>query len=236
MGRDAFAYHAYDMNFTAPLIRTMYIYEGRNKADSLVYHRSNNWTGNGTLGGSLMDALLFMKPYMVDPQNNVHLEFVNTEWEPDRDRSDYGQPLSPSSVAYALHEVLAVARNQVEDIFAIMYQNNTRHSRGLAYYLNSFSRNPVNPYPAKITLYGNTSYSGWYKELGIGQYTLASLQAMGVINDQASSVAVPPGLKVTLYQHDNYLGNAVVLTSNTINLSTLSFNEITSSLKVEAIN
>ena len=48
----------------------------------------------------------YWRPFLIDPANNVHIEFVNTKYEPDKSRSDYNKPYVPSSSVYALEELL----------------------------------------------------------------------------------------------------------------------------------
>ena len=56
----------------------------------------------------------------------------------------------------------------------------------------------------------------------------------GAWNDRVSSVKVPAGSKVTLYWDINYGGKSLVLTGDTANLVSLSFNDQMSSFKIAA--
>lgn len=89
---------------------------------------------------------------------------------------------------------------------------------------------PVNP--LKAQLFQNCSYGGWSALFEIGNYTTADMAARGGINNDASSIKIPAGLKVTLYDGDNFTGNSLVLTANTSCLTSSSFNDKTSSFKV----
>jgi hypothetical protein len=60
--------------------------------------------------------------------------------------------------------------------------------------------------------------------LAPGDYTLAQLQASGVQNDWASSVKIPPGRRVTMFQHDNFGGASWTLTEDTPAFTVLSPN------------
>lgn len=51
-------------------------------------------------------------------------------------------------------------------------------------------------------------------------------------NDRISSVRVPAGYKVELFQHANYGGRVLALTGDTANLVGLGFNDLASSLKI----
>jgi hypothetical protein len=55
---------------------------------------------------SVQDMMNYWKPFLVDPLNNVHIEFVNTNYAPDKTRTDYNKPYVPSSSVYALEELL----------------------------------------------------------------------------------------------------------------------------------
>lgn len=86
--------------------------------------------------------------------------------------------------------------------------------------------------PPRVTLYQNCSFTGWAATFGPGNYTQTDLTTAGGVNDDASAVKVPFGLKVTLYQNNNYGGTSSVYTADQSCLSSSSFNDLTSSLKV----
>ncbi|WP_212003026.1 heparin lyase I family protein [Chitinophaga sp. HK235] len=84
------------------------------------------------------------------------------------------------------------------------------------------------------TMYQNCSYTGWSATFGIGSYTTADITAKGGIDNDASSLKIPAGLKVTLYDGDNFTGDSLVLTADGSCLKNNSFNDKVSSMKVEA--
>ena len=61
------------------------------------------------------------------------------------------------------------------------------------------------------TFFQHCSYTGWSVQLGAGDYRLSALRARGFVNDDMSSVRVPAGLAVTLYEHDNFEGHSMTL-------------------------
>jgi len=67
---------------------------------------------------------------------------------------------------------------------------------------------------APVTLYQHCSYGGWQAKLGLGAYTLADLTAAGVLNNDASSVKVAEGYRVTFYDSDNFQGPSLVKTAD----------------------
>jgi hypothetical protein len=87
-------------------------------------------------------------------------------------------------------------------------------------------------YTSMVSLFQNNSYAGWQASFGVGNYLEADLIANGGINDDASSIIVPAGLKVTVYTGNNYTGTAKTYTANTSSLTADGINDQISSLKV----
>jgi len=59
---------------------------------------------------------------------------------------------------------------------------------------------------ATVTVYHGTNYSGTSACLGTGSYKLADLRAKGISNDSISSISIPSGMQVTVYEDDNFGG------------------------------
>ena len=81
---------------------------------------------------------------------------------------------------------------------------------------------------AQVIVYQHADYKGASKKMGLGKY---NLEQLGVGNDQLSSLKVPKGLKVTLYEHRDFTGKTFVVRNDTRFLTT--FNDLTSSMVVE---
>lgn len=109
IGRDAFAYHAYNLLFFGKICHAMAMYEGYEKADQF-YSKDINW------GASIKKSVDFWKPYILDPIKNPHREFVETEWSGDYSRSDYKQLYSPSGTMYAVDELYEMDKDLIETI------------------------------------------------------------------------------------------------------------------------
>lgn len=86
-----------------------------------------------------------------------------------------------------------------------------------------------------VYLYQNCSYGGWKATFDAGDFLMADLISKGGINDDASSIKIPPGMQVVLYTNNNYGGTALTLTADDACLSDHSFNDLTSSLKVSQL-
>lgn len=83
------------------------------------------------------------------------------------------------------------------------------------------------------TVYKDCNYGGYAIGLNAGSYTSSQLSALGIANDDISSLKVNAGYKVTLYRDDNFGGPARVKTGNDDCLVDDTFNDSASSLKVE---
>ena len=76
-------------------------------------------------------------------------------------------------------------------------------------YIKIYARKPA------VTIYEKPDYYGWVSQpLLPGSYTTAQLAALGVINNQASSIEVPKGWKVIAYADDNFRGDSIVVTTD----------------------
>ena len=65
-----------------------------------------------------------------------------------------------------------------------------------------------------------------------GNYTLGMLQAKGAKGDDVSSLTLAAGYEAFLYEHDNFGGESLNLTSSHSNLGELNFNDKLSSIRI----
>jgi len=86
-----------------------------------------------------------------------------------------------------------------------------------------------------VYLYQNCNYGGWKATFDVGNFLETDMIAKGGVNDDASSIQIPPGMQVILYSNNNYGGTALTLTASDACLSDHSFNDATSSLKVSLL-
>ena len=100
-------------------------------------------------------------------------------------------------------------------------------------------RNISGVYSSPPTFYKHCSFGGSSITLDVGRYKLPQLRDIatknnyeGDINDDISSVRVPAGYRVTLYEHDNFKGRDLTLTSDNSCLVGNGFNDLTSSIIV----
>lgn len=79
-----------------------------------------------------------------------------------------------------------------------------------------------------VVIFSDGYFQGASQRLGPGQYDLGQLTIGG---DQLSSLRVPPGWRVTLYEHPGFSGESAVYTADAIFVD--AFNDRTSSIVVE---
>jgi hypothetical protein len=84
-----------------------------------------------------------------------------------------------------------------------------------------------------VTVHQHSGFGGYAVSLGEGSYTLTQLRALGMSNDDISSIMVPPGFRAVLYQHDNFQGAGWIFTTNDANFSDNGCNDDVSSIRIE---
>jgi len=82
---------------------------------------------------------------------------------------------------------------------------------------------------SEVILYQNGIGSGWAARFPAGSYTRSALMARGARNDDASSIAVPAGLRAETFQNDYFTGTRHVYGPGNHNLKA---NDDLSSMKV----
>ena len=82
---------------------------------------------------------------------------------------------------------------------------------------------------ASVKVYGDANFGGAAQELSRGQYDIGQLT---VGNDAISSLQVPPGWTVTLFEHAGYQGRSKTFTSDTPYVGD-DFNDLASSITVQ---
>ncbi len=83
-------------------------------------------------------------------------------------------------------------------------------------FLTSFAAN-------EITVYKHCNYdaSGYAVSLSVGTYTTAQLTALGILNNDISSLRVTSGFEIVLFDTDNLTGTSVTVSSAGNGLQTL---------------
>jgi beta-glucanase (GH16 family) len=97
-------------------------------------------------------------------------------------------------------------------------------------YVRVYQDNPVVSTTGLVTVFKDCNYGGFSGGLGVGDYTTSQLNAIGVQNNDVSSLRVTEGYKAILYDGDNFTGNSMVVTAD--NSCIGAFNDVPSSIQI----
>jgi beta-glucanase (GH16 family) len=93
-------------------------------------------------------------------------------------------------------------------------------------YVKVYKRKP------EVRIYGDANGNGWISEgLQPGSYTTAQLKQKGIFDNEASSLEVPKGWKVTVFENDYFKGKSVMIITDTGTLEPY-FNDKLSSIVI----
>ena len=81
-----------------------------------------------------------------------------------------------------------------------------------------------------VTLFKDDNYHGSSQKLGVGKYTYTSFPMIG--DNALSSLYIPEGLKVILYENADFTGKQMILMHNTDLYSSTDFNDKTSAIEI----
>jgi hypothetical protein len=91
------------------------------------------------------------------------------------------------------------------------------------------------PASAQVQLSQHCDFGGWQANFTTGNFDTAAIVARGGLDNDASSIRVAPGFRVTLFTGNNQTGRSAVVTGDTACFVDLSFNDVLSSMRVEAV-
>jgi hypothetical protein len=87
---------------------------------------------------------------------------------------------------------------------------------------------------AAVQLFQDCNFGGWSATFNsTGNISTSQIVAAGGRDNDASSIKIAPGFKVTLFTGNNQTGRSVVVTSSTACFVGLNFNDVLSSMKIE---
>lgn len=98
-------------------------------------------------------------------------------------------------------------------------------------YNDTISSIEVSELNSRVVIYQSGCFTGSCIDFAPGQYDVDKL---GIGNDKLSSIKVPKGLKVTIYEHAQFKGNSISYTSD-VEYVGKDFDDICSSLIVEKV-
>ena len=91
---------------------------------------------------------------------------------------------------------------------------------------------------SRVTIYEHPDYKGKSQDLTEGNYDRKNLTIGNAVigGNSLSSLKIPEGMKVTLYDREGFQGQSKSFTEDVPNMTTYGFDNKTSSIKVEQIS
>lgn len=178
-------------------------------------------TGNFTSDKTVSDILVYL-----DPKTSASdADYNAVTW---RFNPGAGNTLTGTM---ALNDLYYKTNEPYELRVKLLLNNGSTISK--AYSFSFLSGVPQLGVNGSAKFFQNASYGGYGVSLPVGNYTTADLISMGISNNDVSSVNVGLGIKVIMYDGDNFTGSSIELTSSSSYVST--FNDKASSIKVIAL-
>jgi len=179
-----------------------------------------NVTGSFTSDKDVSDILIYMDPDL--GSSDADYNAVAWRFSPVGAATFTGT-IPFSELYYKTNEAYSIR-------VKLLMNNGTINSKAYSFsFLNGVPQIGAN---GSATFYQNASYGGYSVNLPVGQYTTADLVSHGITNNDVSSLTMSLGVKVIMYDGDNFTGSSIELTSASSYVST--FNDKASSIKVIA--
>jgi beta-glucanase (GH16 family) len=103
-------------------------------------------------------------------------------------------------------------------------------------YIRVYQQGTTPPPTGVVTVYKDCSYGGYAIGLNAGSYTTSQLQALGILDNDISSIRVTAGYQATLYQNNNFGGTSLVRTTDDDCLVNEGFNDVISSVVIAPVS
>lgn len=103
-------------------------------------------------------------------------------------------------------------------------------------YVRVYQAGSTPPPSGVVTLFQHCNYGGYSASLNTGSYNQSQLQALGVANNDISSLQVQNGYQITMYQNSNFTGGTLVKTANDDCLVNDGFNDAISSVVISTVS
>ncbi len=87
-----------------------------------------------------------------------------------------------------------------------------------------------------VSLFQHCNYGGWEAIFDVGNFTSDAIRAAGGRPNDASSIKIAEGYKITVYRGDNFTGNSITYAGNDDCFVNEGYNDVISSFKIEKNN
>ena len=126
------------------------------------------------------------------------------------------------------HRGNATEQARLNNVFGYLVSLQIANARNLL--------NGTNPQPTGVaTMYQHCNYGGYGIGLNEGSYTLAQLNALGIANNDVSSIKVQSGYRVQMYNDNNFAGTLVSKMADDSCLVDDGFNDALTSIVVSKV-
>jgi hypothetical protein len=165
-------------------------------------------------------------------KSNVSTTWVDAHYNVNSGAQQNIRMTYNSSRARYEQNVTSVATGTVIK-YSFTYNNGTPAYDSAQFTYTVGSSTPTTPAANGVTFYQDINYAGTAVTLGVGTYTLAQLNAAGIPDNWMTSLKVPSGYLVEVYQNDNFGGTKWTYTADNSWVGT-AVNDQMSSVKVLA--
>ncbi|WP_186757440.1 hypothetical protein [Echinicola salinicaeni] len=182
-----------------------------------VIELSGTFTSNKTVS----DVLVWVDPNVNGEGSGVNRDYNSVSWVAERNGNSF-------QVDIPMNEIQDFGDWLYELKIKLLMENGTIKTHGYSFsYVNGeFTL------PEGVGVFQHSSYNGWGVTLAPGSYTTSDLEDLGGIGNDISSIKVPLGYEVLLYDGDNFTG--ATYEAGPGNISFLSgFNDKVSSIVVK---
>lgn len=196
---------------------------------------------------NLITELKNFSPAFIGPKNN-NLSYSSSHVDAilrDYNGKSYFIAVNKSSSAQDITFTLNGFNNGTAKIGGLSSAGSTRTGQTLTVSSTGLLSDNLKPLEAVIyetsttttqvgvSVFQHCNYGGYSATLPVGSYNTQALRTLGVNDNDLSSIRVPAGYKITLFNNDNFTGNSIVKTQDDSCLVNTSFNDMASSIKVE---
>lgn len=169
---------------------------------------------------AVSDVLVWLDPNVNGEGSGANRDYNSVSWVANRNGNSF-------DVDVEMDEIQDHGDWSYELKIKLLMENGTIKTHGYSF---SFVNGEFT-LPEGVGIYQHSSYNGWGVTLAEGSYTASDLVALGGVDNDISSIKVPLGYNVTLYDGDNFTGNDYEVGPG--NISFLSgFNDVVSSIVV----
>lgn len=231
VGRDAVIYHQYGLQFVFKVIDAVRRIEG--DVSGQAFYKLKNSKNVG-----VSDVISFWERFLC---GYYHAEFVNSEWAPDRTHS--GAPYSNDfRLAYfhdRLDQMVSAAPKRIYPYMRLLIPDGANRFGTMTRYANMLnSADLTNQTSPSATFYKHYNFGETIGTLSVVKgYTKSELETLNFPDNGLSSLKIPAGRKVLLFDEPDFKvagfqGKPLTLTGDITSLGAKYFNDKTSSLMV----